>query len=135
MMDNMQEVNETLHQLRALGLKIALDDFGTGYSSLNYLKTFPITTVKIDQSFVHDITAETRQASIAQAIITLAHSMNLDVLAEGVETIDQLQYLQAHGCDTMQGYLFSQPMTALQLPSFLAGEVMIRGQSSVVSRQ
>jgi EAL domain-containing protein (putative c-di-GMP-specific phosphodiesterase class I) len=119
MMDNLQEVNDTLHQLRALGLKIALDDFGTGYSSLNYLKTFPITTVKIDQSFVHDINAEANQASIAQAIITLAHSLNLEVLAEGVETIEQQRYLQAHGCDTMQGYLFSRPLPAPQLPLFL----------------
>jgi diguanylate cyclase (GGDEF)-like protein len=119
MMDNLQEVNDLLHQLRALGLKIALDDFGTGYSSLNYLKTFPITTVKIDQSFVHDINAEANQASIAQAIITLAHSLNLEVLAEGVETIEQQRYLQAHGCDTMQGYLFSRPLPAPQLPMFL----------------
>ncbi|HYF63865.1 MAG TPA: bifunctional diguanylate cyclase/phosphodiesterase [Herpetosiphonaceae bacterium] len=130
MMDNIQDVSETLHQLRSLGLKIALDDFGTGYSSLNYLKTFPITTVKIDQSFVHDITAETRQASIAQAIITLAHSLNLEVLAEGVETLDQLQYLQAHGCDTIQGYFFSRPLPAPQLPQFLAGDVMIQVASS-----
>jgi diguanylate cyclase (GGDEF)-like protein len=119
MMDNLQEVNDILHQLRALGLKIALDDFGTGYSSLNYLKTFPITTVKIDQSFVHDINVEANQASIAQAIITLAHSLNLEVLAEGVETIEQQRYLQAHGCDTMQGYLFSRPLPAPQLPLFL----------------
>jgi EAL domain-containing protein (putative c-di-GMP-specific phosphodiesterase class I) len=119
MMDNLQEVNDILHQLRALGLKIALDDFGTGYSSLNYLKTFPITTVKIDQSFVHDINVEANPASIAQAIITLAHSLNLEVRAEGVETIEQQRYLQAHGCDTMQGYLFSRPLPAPQLPLFL----------------
>ncbi|WP_416194728.1 EAL domain-containing protein [Pseudomonas sp. AH2] len=109
----MREVNEAmliLDGLKQLGLSIAIDDFGTGYSSLNYLKQFPIDVLKIDRSFVDGLPSGEQDAQIARAIIAMAHSLNLAVIAEGVETHEQLEFLREHGCDEVQGYLFGRPM-------------------------
>ncbi|MES2025673.1 MAG: EAL domain-containing protein [Pseudomonadota bacterium] len=99
-----------LTQLRALGVKISLDDFGTGYSSLSYLKRFPVDTLKIDQSFVRDIATDQDSAAIVKAIISLGRNLNLTVLAEGIETEDQFQFLLENGCNEGQGYLMSKPI-------------------------
>ena len=103
---------ETMHKLKQLGVKISLDDFGTGYSSLGYLSRFPIDTLKIDQSFVRGVTTVPDDAEIASAIIGLAHRMKLRVVAEGVETADQLAFLRGNDCDELQGYYFSKPIPA-----------------------
>jgi diguanylate cyclase (GGDEF)-like protein/PAS domain S-box-containing protein len=101
-----------LRKLKSLGVHISIDDFGTGYSSLSYLRRFPIDVLKIDQSFVADLTVDADDAAIVCSIISLAHSLRLQVIAEGVETAEQLAFLRAHGCDQMQGYYFSRPIAA-----------------------
>lgn len=101
---------ETIRRLRAMGIKVALDDFGTGYSSLTYLKLLPITTLKLDKSFIDDMTAKTGNRNIVKSMILLAHSLNLEVVAEGVEKSEQLEYLAHCQCDLAQGYLFSKPL-------------------------
>ena len=112
LMENTESSTVTLGQLESMGIKISIDDFGTGYSSLAYLKRFPIGVLKIDRSFVRDVTTDPEDAAIARAIIALAHSLNLEVVAEGVETTEQLTFLRAHGCDVAQGFLISRPMDA-----------------------
>jgi diguanylate cyclase (GGDEF)-like protein/PAS domain S-box-containing protein len=109
-MKNPEDTMTVLRKLKDLGIRIAIDDFGTGYSSLSYLKRFPIDTLKIDRSFIIDIPENSRDAEIVKAIITMAHSLNLSVIAEGVETEPQAQYLLENGCEKMQGYLFSPPV-------------------------
>ena len=103
---------ETLHGMKKLGVNLSIDDFGTGYSSLSYLSRFPIDVLKIDRSFVSDITRDASDAAIVASIIALAHNLKLDVIAEGVETAEQLDYLRRHHCDEMQGYYFSEALAA-----------------------
>ncbi|RFC36195.1 MAG: diguanylate cyclase (GGDEF) domain-containing protein [Candidatus Nitrotoga sp. SPKER] len=111
-MQNVETAITTLSQFRAIGVKLAIDDFGIGYSSLNYLKHFPISFLKIDQSFVRDITTNRDDAIIAKIIISMAHDLGIRVIAEGVETDGQKSFLSLHHCDEMQGYLFSMPISA-----------------------
>ena len=108
-----------LGALKELGLTISLDDFGTGYSSLAYLKRFPLDAVKVDRSFVQDITADSDDASITRAVITMAHNLKLKVVAEGVETPEQLALLISHQCDMIQGYFFSWPLPPSEMQQFL----------------
>ncbi|WP_024302143.1 EAL domain-containing protein [Pseudogulbenkiania sp. MAI-1] len=108
-----------LQELRAIGLHLSLDDFGTGSSNLSYLRRFPIDTLKIDQSFVRDIMSSPDDRLIAVAVISLAHSLKRRVIAEGVETREQLHYLREHGCDEMQGYYLSRPLPASQFETLL----------------
>jgi EAL domain-containing protein (putative c-di-GMP-specific phosphodiesterase class I) len=119
-MQNAENTMYTLRELKALGIRISMDDFGTGYSSLNYLKRFPIDTLKLDQIFVRDVTTDATDAAIVSAVISMAHSLNLKVVAEGVETEEQLDFLRRQHCDVIQGYLFSPPMPAEQLEAYLA---------------
>ncbi|WP_458377028.1 sensor domain-containing protein [Pseudomonas fluorescens] len=112
LMREVSEAMQILAGLKNLGLSIAVDDFGTGYSSLNYLKQFPIDVLKIDRTFVDGLPSGEQDAQIARAIIAMAHSLNLAVIAEGVETHEQLDFLREHGCDEVQGYLFGRPMPA-----------------------
>jgi diguanylate cyclase (GGDEF)-like protein/PAS domain S-box-containing protein len=110
-----------LRALRDTGVRIAIDDFGTGYSSLAYLKRFPIDCVKIDRSFIRDLPEDRDDASITRSIIAMAHNMKLEVVAEGVETVPQLDFLHAHGCDEIQGFLFSKPLDIDAFERFLGG--------------
>ena len=119
-MHNAEQSVETLTRLRKMGVKLSIDDFGTGYSSLSYLKRFPINIVKIDQSFVRDITTDPDDAAIACSIIALAHSLKLSVIAEGVETEGQLEFLTTNKCDQMQGYYFSRPLPVTELDALLS---------------
>jgi diguanylate cyclase (GGDEF)-like protein len=121
-MQNAELSISTLNDLKKLGVRLSMDDFGTGYSSLNYLKRFPIDRIKIDQSFVRDVTRESDDAAIAAAIIAMAHSLQLTVVAEGVETTAQLEFLRAQRCDEMQGYLFSPPLPAEDFQRLLESE-------------
>ncbi|MCM8622959.1 MAG: EAL domain-containing protein [Candidatus Accumulibacter sp.] len=107
-----EQATAVLHQLAAAGVKMAIDDFGTGYSSLAYLKRFPVTRLKIDRSFVRDLANDSNDAAIVDAVVAMATSLKMEVIAEGVETIAQLDYLEAHGCHAIQGYYYSPPAAA-----------------------
>jgi EAL domain-containing protein (putative c-di-GMP-specific phosphodiesterase class I) len=107
----------TLLALKAMGVRLAIDDFGTGYSSFTYLRRFPVDTLKVDQSFVQEITADPDGTTMVDAMINLGKSLNHRVIAEGVETRSQLDFLQRHGCGEGQGYLFSHPVVAEEAES------------------
>ena len=118
-MRNPAQAAARLQELRDLGVSLAIDDFGTGYSSLSYLRTFPLSTLKIDRSFVMDLPADEDAAALTAGIIGLAHRLRMKVVAEGVETIEQLGYLRANGCDEIQGYYLSKPISADDMSRFL----------------
>jgi predicted signal transduction protein with EAL and GGDEF domain len=120
LMENAKSTIQVLSSLNRMGIRIAVDDFGTGYSSLSYLKRFAIDKLKIDKSFVGDITTDENDAEISATIIAMGHKLNLKVIAEGVETQDQLDALRRQGCDEMQGYLFSRPLSAGEISRLLA---------------
>jgi len=111
-MKNAEQTIRTLQELKAMGVRLSIDDFGTGYSSLSYLKRFPIDSLKIDRSFIQDITTDSDDAAITRAIIAMARNMNIDVVAEGVEMDGQLRFLRDEGCGLVQGFLFSKPLPA-----------------------
>lgn len=112
MMTNLAKTVETLNELVAAGLSISIDDFGTGYSSLSYLKRFPIRTLKIDRSFIRDIIEDQSDAQLVETIILMAHNLGITVVAEGVETEAQLAWLKSRGCEQIQGFFFSRPLSA-----------------------
>jgi len=119
LVEHVEHVAQTLSQLKAIGVEIALDDFGTGYSNLGYLNKLPIDVLKIDRSFVHDVTASTQDVSITRALISMAHGLNMKVLAEGVENEGQLALLVASHCNQFQGYFFSRPVRADAIEAML----------------
>lgn len=129
-MDDVEAVIKTLGALRSLGVDLAIDDFGTGYSSLAYLQQFPVNRLKIDRSFVSDICANTGNAAITRAIITLAHDLGLTVIAEGVETQDQFDHLRRAGCDEAQGFHFSRPLTAGKMTDWLGARTLSAKESA-----
>jgi diguanylate cyclase (GGDEF)-like protein/PAS domain S-box-containing protein len=112
LMVSIQEAIRTLEALKLLGLSLSIDDFGTGYSSLSYLKRFPLDTLKIDRSFVKDIPEDKDDCAITLAVISMAHRLGLSVVAEGVETVEQVEFLRQHGCDQLQGFHLAKPMAA-----------------------
>jgi EAL domain-containing protein (putative c-di-GMP-specific phosphodiesterase class I) len=119
LMKHAESTETILKTLRSLGVQLAVDDFGTGYSSLSYLRKFPINALKIDQSFVRQITTAPDETTIVTAVISMGRSLKLRVIAEGVETHEELRFLQAHLCDEAQGYYFSRPVRAEQFAALL----------------
>ncbi|MBS7349004.1 MAG: EAL domain-containing protein, partial [Comamonas sp.] len=120
--DRPDEALVVLRKLKELGLRLAIDDFGTGYSSLAHLKRFPIDVLKIDQSFIRDIPASADDMAISRAVIAMGQSMGMEVLAEGVETQQQLDFLRQHGCNAFQGYFYSRPLPAPAFEALLQQE-------------
>lgn len=114
-----------LNTLREMGVKISIDDFGTGYSSLSYLKLLPIDTIKIDKSFIRDIGIDQNDAAIVTAIIKMSQSLNLTVIAEGVETVEQINFLKIQNCDEVQGFYYSKPVTAVEFARLLAANKLL----------
>jgi EAL domain-containing protein (putative c-di-GMP-specific phosphodiesterase class I) len=121
-MQDSELTRSALAEISDMGLGLALDDFGTGHSSLYYLKRFPIHRIKIDRSFVDEIPSNADDCAITSAIIAMAHSLRLEVVAEGVETQEQMAFLRERGCDQVQGFLFSPAVTAAEFERFLEAE-------------
>jgi EAL domain-containing protein (putative c-di-GMP-specific phosphodiesterase class I) len=119
LMDDAEAASMTIERLHELGLRIAIDDFGTGYSSLSYLKRFPIDTIKVDRSFVMDIPHDADDMEITSAVIAMAHGLKLEVVAEGIETAEQLEFLTDHDCEYGQGYYFSRPVPFADMEKLL----------------
>jgi EAL domain-containing protein (putative c-di-GMP-specific phosphodiesterase class I) len=126
LMQDPKSTAAVLHALKDMGVPLALDDFGTGYSSLSHLKRFPIDTLKIDKSFVRGLTIHVDDASIVNAVISMGKSLNMGVVAEGVETREQLAFLKEHGCPEGQGFYFSQPVAAGEFSPLLRRNIMER---------
>lgn len=119
LLDNVELTIATMNGLKAIGIQLSLDDFGTGYSSLQYLKLLPLDQIKIDQSFVRNIATNINVAIIVQTIILMTNAMGMEVIAEGVETGEQLEFLQLKGCSHYQGYYFSKPLPLEQFNDLL----------------
>jgi EAL domain-containing protein (putative c-di-GMP-specific phosphodiesterase class I) len=119
MMADVEATLRTMHELKKMGLRLSIDDFGTGYSSLSYLKRFPVDVLKIDRSFVHDLPAGADDAAMVDAIISLARGLHMRVIAEGVETRGQLEYLRSQGCDEVQGHLYSRALPVDEVEQIL----------------
>jgi diguanylate cyclase (GGDEF)-like protein len=119
LMEDAKHAASVLNELRALGVRVAIDDFGTGYSSLSYLRVLPVDTIKVDRSFVRDVTVNQDSAAITAAILAMSHSLRLACVAEGVETVEQVEFLMRHGCPVVQGFLFSKPLPAPELTAWL----------------
>jgi len=132
LLSNADNVFSTIRELKEMGVKLAIDDFGTGYSSLSYLRQFRVDKLKIDQSFIRNLPENAEDALITVAIIKLAEGLHLQVIAEGVETEVQLSFLQANGCEEVQGYCFSMPLTADEVPEKLLGRLPVRPSSPSV---
>lgn len=130
LMQDADSTVRTLNMLKASGIRIALDDFGTGYSSLSYLKRFPLDVLKIDRTFVSNITTDADDAAIATAIIAMGRSLNLSVIAEGVETREQLRFLLERGCHEVQGYVYSPPVSADAFAEILRSGIRVRESGS-----
>ena len=128
-MHDVDHAIDVLRNLKSLGVHISIDDFGTGYSSLSYLRRFPIDVLKIDQSFVRELSIDADDAAIVRAIITLAHSLRLEVIAEGVENAAQLDFLRAEGCDLMQGYFYSRPLATEAFGQLLRDDRRLPGSA------
>lgn len=133
LVENADSAIATLNELKELGIHIAIDDFGTGYASLSYLKQFPFDTLKIDRSFVRNVTSDSQNTAIMTAVIQLAHNLNLKVTAEGVETEAELNFLGEQQCDTMQGYFFSRPIPAAEFEKLLTSNKRLPGRSQSLS--
>nr|WP_273201203.1 EAL domain-containing protein [Legionella steelei] len=123
LVDNVKHAVETMYELKDMGAKLVIDDFGTGYSSLSYLKQFPVDKLKIDRSFISELVNRENDAAITRAIINLGHSLNLEVLAEGVETDLQREFIVQHGCDYAQGYYFAMPQKPEELSNFIIAHI------------
>lgn len=129
LMGDVEAASTTVRQMHDLGVRLAIDDFGTGYSSLNYLKKFPINTVKVDRSFIMDIPESADDKAITSAVIAMAHRLNMEVVAEGVETNEQYEFLREHGCEYGQGYLFGKPLPLTHVRPMIRPNVrVIRGR-------
>jgi EAL domain-containing protein (putative c-di-GMP-specific phosphodiesterase class I) len=122
-MHNVDKAVQILTQLKTLGIRLAIDDFGTGYSSLSNLKRFPIDTLKVDRSFVRDLPGDSEDKAITKAIIAMGKSLNMTLIAEGVETQEQAEFLRAHACDQFQGYYFSKPVDKDKFAELLRSRV------------
>jgi len=122
LMKNAEVATSILQSVREIGMRVAMDDFGTGYSSLSYLSKFPLDAIKIDQSFVRQIAKSPNETTIVNAIISLGQNLRLRVIAEGIETVEVLAFLQSRQCDEAQGFFFSRPIPAEQLPTLLRSE-------------
>ena len=118
-MYNIEQILAILHLLRDMGIRVAIDDFGTGYSSMSYLKRFPVQTLKIAQDFMRDVDVDTQSAAIATMLIELCHELGLEIVAEGVETQSQLDFLRERGCYVIQGFIFSRPVSAGEVGALL----------------
>jgi EAL domain-containing protein (putative c-di-GMP-specific phosphodiesterase class I) len=123
MVEDPEGVIQDLHKLKSLGVAIAIDDFGTGYSSLSYLRRFPVDTLKIDKCFVDDLAVDPGDAAIVTSIVILGQSLGLSIVAEGVETERQLEFLRVLGVDEIQGYLLSRPLPPEKVPAYLCANL------------
>jgi EAL domain-containing protein (putative c-di-GMP-specific phosphodiesterase class I) len=132
MMSDPEKVIAILEDLRKRGIQVAIDDFGTGYSSLSHLKHFPVDTLKVDQSFTRDVCVDDDGAAIAAAMVSLAHNLGIKSIAEGVETVDQLDFMSKHGCHEIQGYLFSRPLQTKEFELLLRGGPIVPNRAGIV---